>query len=98
MFLGHIDVVPGPDEIFTPTITGERLKGRGSFDMKTGIAVSLALLSWVKKENKDVNMGVVLTSDEEIQEAKSMYFVQNLCVEAKVILDTEWMASNLQKY
>lgn len=59
MSLGHIDVVPGPDEIFTPTITGERLKGRGSFDMKTGIAVSLALLSWVKKENKDVNMGVV---------------------------------------
>ncbi len=89
MSLGHIDVVPGPDEIFTPTITGERLKGRGSFDMKTGIAVSLELLSWVKKENKDVNMGVVLTSDEEIQEAKSMDFVQNLGVEAKVILDID---------
>lgn len=89
MSLGHIDVVPGSDKIFTPIIENERLKGRGSFDMKSGVAVSLELLSWVKKENKNLDMGVVLTSDEEIQEAASMDFVQNLGVEAKVILDID---------
>ncbi len=89
MSLGHIDVVPGSDKIFTPIIDNEYLKGRGSFDMKTGVAVGLELLSWVKKENKKLDMGVVLTSDEEIQEAVSMDFVQNLGVEAKIILDID---------
>ncbi len=89
MSLGHIDVVPGSDKIFTPTIDGERLKGRGSFDMKTGVAIGLELLNWVKKENKHLDMGVVLTSDEEIQEATSMDFVQNLGIEAKIILDID---------
>lgn len=69
MSLGHIDVVPGSDKIFNPIIDYERLKGRGSFDMKTGVAVGLELLKWVKKENKNLDMGVVLTSDEEVQEA-----------------------------
>jgi len=89
MSLGHLDVVPGSDAIFTPTIDNERLKGRGSFDMKTGVAVGLELLSWVKKENKNINMGVVLTSDEEVQEATSMDFVQDLGIQAKVILDID---------
>lgn len=89
MSLGHIDVVPGSDKIFTPIIDDERLKGRGSFDMKTGVAIGLELLKWVKKENKNLDMGVVLTSDEEVQEATSMDFVQKLGVEAKVILDID---------
>ncbi|MBP5399790.1 MAG: M20/M25/M40 family metallo-hydrolase [Alphaproteobacteria bacterium] len=89
MSLGHIDVVPGSDSLFIPVIEDEKLKGRGSFDMKTGVAVSLELLNWVKKENKNLDMGVVLTSDEEVQEAKSMDFVQDLGVEAKVILDID---------
>ena len=85
MSLGHIDVVPGSDEIFTPTLTNEVLTGRGSFDMKTGVAVGLELLSWVKRENKNINMGVVLTSDEEIQEAQSMDFVQGLGIKSEII-------------
>lgn len=89
MSLGHIDVVSGSDKIFTPTLTNEVLTGRGSFDMKTGVAVGLELLSWVKRENKNINMGVVLTSDEEIQEATSMDFVQDLGIKSDVILDID---------
>lgn len=89
MSLGHIDVVPGSDTIFTPTLTNEVLTGRGSFDMKTGVAIGLELLSWVKRENKNINMGVVLTSDEEIQEATSMDFVQDLGIKSDVILDID---------
>lgn len=89
MSLGHIDVVPGSDTIFTPTLTNEVLTGRGSFDMKTGVAIGLELLSWVKRENKNINMGVVLSSDEEIQEATSMDFVQDLGIKSDVILDID---------
>lgn len=89
MSLGHIDVVPGTDNVFIPKISGDRLTGRGSFDMKTGVAVSLELLKWVKDENKDISMGVVLTSDEEIQETHSMDYVQNLGVQANVIFDID---------
>lgn len=89
MSLGHIDVVPCSEALFHPIVDGERLKGRGSFDMKSGVAVGLELLNWVKRENKNINMGVVLTSDEEIQEATSMDFVQDLGVKAKIILDID---------
>lgn len=89
MSLGHIDVVPGSDEIFTPYIDGNILKGRGSFDMKTGVAVGLELLTWAKRENKNISMGVILTSDEEIHEARSMDYIQNIGVQSKVILDID---------
>ena len=31
---GHLDVVPGRDEQFEPRLEGDRLFGRGAYDMK----------------------------------------------------------------
>ena len=36
MLHGHLDVVPGRPEQFTPRIDGDRLYGRGAYDMKGG--------------------------------------------------------------
>jgi succinyl-diaminopimelate desuccinylase len=38
---GHLDVVPAHDEQFTPTRDGDRLYGRGTYDMKGGLAAML---------------------------------------------------------
>ena len=38
---GHLDVVPGRPEQFTPRIEGDRLIGRGAYDMKGGLAAMM---------------------------------------------------------
>ena len=38
---GHIDVVPGRPEQFEPRLDGDRLIGRGAYDMKGALAAML---------------------------------------------------------
>ena len=38
MLHGHVDVVPGHPEQFEPRVEGDRLVGRGAYDMKGGLA------------------------------------------------------------
>jgi succinyl-diaminopimelate desuccinylase len=41
---GHLDVVPAFEEQFTPRIEGDRLIGRGAYDMKGGLAAMMCAL------------------------------------------------------
>lgn len=63
LLCGHLDVVPGEDEQFTPQrLSGDRLGGRGAADMKGPIA---ALLDVFASEPLP-GLGLLLTSDEEV--------------------------------
>lgn len=63
LLCGHLDVVPGEDEQFTPhRLRGGRLGGRGAADMKGPIA---ALLDVFAAEQLP-GLGLLLTSDEEL--------------------------------
>ena len=44
MLHGHLDVVPGHPEQFTPRVEGDRLIGRGAYDMKGGLAAMMCAL------------------------------------------------------
>lgn len=44
VFHGHVDVVPGLEGQFTPREDGDRLYGRGTYDMKGGLAAMLCAL------------------------------------------------------
>jgi succinyl-diaminopimelate desuccinylase len=44
VFHGHLDVVPGHVEQFSPRIEGDRLYGRGAYDMKGGLAAMMCAL------------------------------------------------------
>jgi succinyl-diaminopimelate desuccinylase len=59
---GHLDVVNGNDEQFTPKIIGNKLYGRGSVDMKTFVALAMKFI----KDNPELDIGLVVTFDEEI--------------------------------
>lgn len=64
--VAHMDVVPAKAELFAPLIKGEKMYGRGAYDMKMAIACYLLLMHDLKKQLPDLNIGIMLTADEEI--------------------------------
>ena len=64
---GHIDVVPGRPEQFEPRIEGDRLIGRGAYDMKGGLASMMAALEELRQQQA-VRVHFLCVSDEESDE------------------------------
>jgi succinyl-diaminopimelate desuccinylase len=64
---GHIDVVPGDDGQFTPRVDGDRLYGRGAYDMKGGLAAMMAATCRLASQDA-VKVHFVCVSDEETSE------------------------------
>ncbi len=70
LFLGHVDVVPAladgwEKEPNSGTITGGRVYGRGSTDMKGGCAAILAACSETLAEGGDIPADLAFVCDEE---------------------------------
>jgi succinyl-diaminopimelate desuccinylase len=64
---GHIDVVPGRSGQFDPRVEGERLYGRGAYDMKGALAAMLVVTAAMRDcEEVRVRLGIV--GDEESEE------------------------------
>jgi succinyl-diaminopimelate desuccinylase len=64
---GHLDVVPGRPEQFEPRVEGDRLYGRGAYDMKGALAaLLLALADLREQDGVRVRLGIV--PDEESEE------------------------------
>lgn len=64
--VAHIDVVPGSKALFTPKVKNNKLYGRGAYDMKMAIACYILLMEELKESLSSYNLGIMLTSDEEI--------------------------------
>ena len=67
MFHGHLDVVPGQPEQFEPRLDGDRLIGRGAYDMKGGLAAMMCALKDVERQER-VHVRFVCVPDEESEE------------------------------
>jgi succinyl-diaminopimelate desuccinylase len=64
---GHVDVVPGRPEQFRPRVEGDRLHGRGAYDMKGALACLLLALADLREQDQvRVRLGIV--PDEESEE------------------------------
>ncbi len=64
---GHLDVVPGRPEQFEPRIEGDRLIGRGAYDMKGGLAAMMCALKDVEAQDQ-VKVRLICVPDEESEE------------------------------
>jgi succinyl-diaminopimelate desuccinylase len=64
---GHLDVVPGHPEQFEPRVDGDRLIGRGAYDMKGGLAAMMCALKDLEDQS-DVCVRLVCVPDEESEE------------------------------
>jgi succinyl-diaminopimelate desuccinylase len=64
---GHLDVVPGREEQFTPRVEGDRLIGRGAYDMKGGLAAMMCALKDLERHER-ARVRLVCVPDEESEE------------------------------
>ena len=72
-FAGHTDVVPPGDESlwhtapFEPVVDGDKIYGRGSADMKSGLAAMIVAIEEFLDEHPQVagSIALLITSDEE---------------------------------
>jgi succinyl-diaminopimelate desuccinylase len=67
VFHGHLDVVPGRPEQFEPRVEGDRLIGRGAYDMKGGLAAMMCALKDIEAHER-VRVRLVCVPDEESEE------------------------------
>ena len=67
VFHGHLDVVPGRPEQFEPRVEGDRLIGRGAYDMKGGLAAMMCALKDIEAQS-EVRVRLVCVPDEESEE------------------------------
>jgi succinyl-diaminopimelate desuccinylase len=70
VFHGHYDVVPARPEQFEPRVHGDRLEGRGAYDMKGALAAMMAALHDLKGQDR-VRVRFVCVPDEESEEIDS---------------------------
>jgi len=61
---GHLDVVPAHEEQFQPRIEGDRLIGRGAYDMKGGLAAMMCAVHDIAQNGK-VRVRFICVPDEE---------------------------------
>ena len=74
---GHLDVVPAHADQFTPRIAGDRLIGRGAYDMKGGLAAMMCAVHDVAGNGR-VRVRFIWVPDEESED------VEHRCTEALV--------------
>src|SRR3954469_19057016 len=67
---GHLDVVPGRPEQFSPRVAGDRLYGRGAYDMKGGLAGMMCAVRDLAAQDR-VRVHFVCVSDEESEEEEN---------------------------
>lgn len=75
---GHVDVVPGKPEQFEPFIAGDFLYGRGTADMKAGVAAMMQAFYELSKEPENLAKKIQLhiVTDEETDGETSNYLVK----------------------
>jgi len=74
--LGHIDVVEAEKCDFEPKIQKNKLFGRGSVDMKAGVAIMMRLMVEFSRQKQKPSVGLMITSDEESDGNCSKYLIE----------------------
>ncbi len=66
---GHVDVVPADEGQFDPVVEGDRLIGRGAYDMKAALAAMMLAVPVPGEEIPGLRVRLGIVSDEESEES-----------------------------
>ncbi|ADT83612.1 M20/M25/M40 family metallo-hydrolase [Thermococcus barophilus] len=80
----HMDTI---DIRVQPFIRGNIVYGTGASDVKGGLASILLMLESLKKEDKDLNVGIVFVSDEEKGGRGSALFMERYRPKMAIVLE-----------
>src|SRR5919199_3823228 len=69
LLAAHLDVVPGEVDLFTMKKQGDKLVGRGTYDMKFAAACYLVFAKQHAHALRKLNIGFLFTTDEELNGA-----------------------------
>jgi succinyl-diaminopimelate desuccinylase len=101
MLVGHIDVVPGPEDLFTMREESDKIVGRGAYDMKSAIAAYMLTVDQLRDQLEDYDFGIMLTTDEETRDlgVKHLLHEGYYPKEAAVLFDgaREWQLEKAAK-
>lgn len=90
LVLGHVDVVPAEDNMFSPYVKDGKMFGRGTLDMKSFAAVALNSMEYVLKNNLPLKFGVILSTDEEKgSKGTEAFLKKHAKISAKIVLDND---------
>jgi glutamate carboxypeptidase len=91
LVLGHHDTVwpAGTLATFPFRVQGERASGPGTFDMKAGIAVAMAVLAELVKEPRPPPVTLLLIPDEEVGTAASRELLLSVARKQRQVLVLE---------
>lgn len=74
---GHTDVVAADEAMFTMRSEGDKLIGRGTFDMKFAIAGYMQLVDELKDRLADYDFGIAIVTDEETVDRGTVRLLEN---------------------
>ena len=88
MLCGHTDVVAAPPALFTPRVRDGRMYGRGTSDMKAGLAAALAAVRSLAADPPAGDVIVAAVVDEEWLSAGAEALAETVSADAAIVLET----------
>ncbi len=70
IYHGHLDIVPGHEDQFEARNDGDRLYGRGAYDMKGAVA-SMMCATYDLRDQSNARVSLVLVPDEESEDTSN---------------------------
>lgn len=94
LLLGHLDVVPAPECLFSPRIENGRLYGRGAADMKSGCATILQIMLDEAQNDRYQHVGLAFTTDEEVGGNNGIAYLIQQGLRAKYVFNPDGPDTN----
>jgi acetylornithine deacetylase len=88
MLCGHTDVVAAPASLFTPRVRDGRMFGRGTSDMKGGLAAALLAARALAADPPAGDLVVAAVADEEWRSAGAEALLRTTRADAAIVLET----------
>jgi acetylornithine deacetylase len=98
MFNGHLDTVtlhPYEGDPLIPQIVGDRLYGRGAFDMKSGVAAMMVAAARTRQQSLRGDVLVACVADEEYASTGTTEVIRQFSADAAIVTEPSYLELTL---